>query len=421
MAIIDLGELRDDAPPARPPRAVGRSYRCLAVLLAALVTLAGAAPAPRRIATTVPGGPGAAAFVVDDRVYVVEPTDPDGGTGRRLVAYRVSDGRPRKLWRTPLPGGGVVDVAWAVDGRLLLLGRTTNDAAWETMALDIGTGRLGWRQPGVAVPAGDLVLLRDRDGDEAETRRIDVRTGGTLWSVPTTSAELNLSQGPAGVDRMVLVHQSGTTEVFDAASGTRLVARDLRTGEPPLSRRTVVADGMVLVIGTAGGTVTGYDLDRLDVRWSVRLSQVDFADSCGRSLCVYRQAGGLLVLDPATGAIRWTDRRWAGAVGAADGRLLVGESTPTSSSYGLAVVEEATGRLVAEFGEWQIVPRVDQDGPMVAVRPGGDGRLLIAELDPAAGQARIRDALPAAGDCRAGAALLVCHRIDGSFILWRNR
>ncbi|MFD2764736.1 PQQ-binding-like beta-propeller repeat protein [Micromonospora eburnea] len=425
MTVIDLGELRDDSAPdrpARPPRAVGRPYRCVAVLLAALVTLAGAAPAPRRIAATVPGGPGAAAFVVDDRVYVVEPADPERGTGRRLVAYRVTAYRPRALWQSPLPGGGIVELARMVDGRLLLTGRTTNDAGWETTALDATTGRLGWRRPGAAFLAGDVVFLYTSDGDGAdETRRIDARTGETLWSMPTTSADLNLSRGPAGVERVVLAHDSGLTEVFDAASGVRLVARDLRTGEPPFRGRAVVVDGLLLVIDAAGGTVTGYDLDRLDPHWNVPLPSVDYAERCGRSLCLYRQDGGVWVVDPATGATRWSDRRWVAATAAADGLLLVAELAPAASSV-LAVVEEATGRLVAEFGEWQVVPRGDEDGPMIGVRPDGDGRLLVAELDPAVGQARIRDALPGVlvADCRAG-ALLVCHRTDGSLVLWWNR
>ncbi|MFU8850671.1 PQQ-binding-like beta-propeller repeat protein [Micromonospora sp. SL1-18] len=424
MTVIDLGEIRDDAasdPPARPPRAVGRPYRFVAVLLAALVTLAGAAPAPRRVAATLPGGPTAVAFVIDDRVYVVEPPDPERGVGRRLIAYRVTADRARTVWRTPLPGDGVGELAWAVDGRLLLAGRTDNDAGWETMALDVATGRLAWHQPGVAFPTGDVVLLHTRDGDGAEeTRRLDVRTGETLWSVPTTSAMLHLSLGPAGVERVVLVHDSGRTEVLDAASGVRVTARDLRFGEPPSPGRTVVAAGLLLVIGTADDTVTGYDLDRLEPRWTVSLPLVDFAESCGRSLCAYRQASGVWVLDPATGTTRWADSRSGQALAAADGRLLVAQPTATESR--LAVVEETTGRVAAELGTWQVVPRAGRDGPMLGVRPDVDGRLIIAELDLAAGHAWVRDVLPGVvGDCRAGGALLVCHRTDGSFVLRWNR
>ncbi|MEU2611727.1 PQQ-binding-like beta-propeller repeat protein [Micromonospora sp. NPDC007271] len=425
MAIIDLGVLRDEPapdPPARPPRAVGRPYRCLVVLLAALVTLAGAAPAPRRIAATVPGGPVAKVFVAGDQVYVAEPPDPERGVGRRLVAYRVTAGRARTLWRIPLPGDGDVDMAWAVQGRLLLIGRTARDVGWETTAVDAATGRLGWRHPGVAFPVGDLLLLHTgNDAGTTETRRLDVPTGRTLWSIPTTSAELNVSRGPAGMERLVLVRDSGTVEVFDAAAGTRLVARDLRSGAPPARRWAVAAADLLLVIGH-GDTVTGYDLDRLDPRWTVALPLAEYVEPCGRSLCAYRQ-DGVAVLDPATGATRWSDPRWSAVLAAADGRLLVAGRVPTASA--LAVVEEATGRLVADLGEWQVISRDDwagRDGPVFGVRLGGDGRLIIAELDPVAGHARIRDALSGAvGDCRLGEALLVCHRIDGRLVLWWNR
>ncbi|MFU8871391.1 PQQ-binding-like beta-propeller repeat protein [Micromonospora sp. SL4-19] len=425
MAVIDLGELRADDPPdppARPPRAAGRPFRSVVVLLAALVTLAGAAPAPRRVAATVPGGPGAAVFVVADRVYVVEPPDPERGVGRQLVAYRATAGRPQTVWRVPLPGDGDAAMASGVDSWLLLACRAvTNNAGWETLALDAATGRLGWRRPGVAFRAGDAVLLHTSEGEGAdETRRLEVGTGRTLWSLPTPSNELSLSYGPSGIERLVLMHDSDTAEVFDATSGVRLVARDLGSGAPPGRRFVMTAVGLLLVIQDVSGTVTGYDLDTLDRRWSVSLPRVSYVDRCGRSLCAYRQDGGVGVLDPATGATRWTDRRWLAAPAAADGRLLVEQPTATTST--LAVVEEATGRLVADLGKWQVVPGADRDDPVIGVRLGGDGRLIIAELDPVAGHARIRDALRGAvGDCSFGGALLVCRRIDGRFALWWNR
>ncbi|WP_157744643.1 outer membrane protein assembly factor BamB family protein [Micromonospora viridifaciens] len=422
MTVIDLGVLRDDPapdPPTRPPRAVGRRYRCLAVLLAALVTLAGAAPAPRRIAATVPGGPGAEAYVVDDRVYVIKP--PDRGVGRQLVAYRATAGRPQTLWRVPLPGDSDVVMAEAVDGRLLLFGRAASDTGLEAMGLDAATGRLGWRHPGVPFLAGDAVLLNTSDGaGAAETSRVDARTGRTLWSLPRASAELSLSHGSAGGERLVLVHDSGTVEVFDAASGARLVARDLRSGEPPGRRQTMAAGDLLLVTRGPGDPVTGYDLDRLEPRWTVSLPPIEYAEPCGRSLCAYHQANGLLVLDPATGATRWSDPRWWATLAAADGRLLVAGPV-ASTTAALTVVEEATGRLVADLGMWQVVPGDDEAGPLIGVRLAG-GRLIIAELDLAAGHARVRAALPGArGDCRLSGALLVCRRFDGRFALWWNR
>ncbi|MGR6318059.1 PQQ-binding-like beta-propeller repeat protein [Micromonospora soli] len=421
MTVIDLGELRDDTAPEPPvPRrpATGRPYRSLVVLLLVLVTLAGAAPTPGRVVATVPGGPAAAAFVAGDRVYVVQAPDPQRGVGRQLVAYRVDPGPPRPIWRTLLPGDGVATTVWEQDGTVLLVGRTANDAGWETVAFDAGTGRVGWRQSGVAFPAGDGVVLQQFAAAGREPiQRVEVRTGRTRWSMPVARDELELSFGPAGVDRLVALPASGAAEVFDARTGVRLVARDLRPGELPARPRTLLAAGLLLLIRDAGGTVTGYDLDTLDPRWTVSIPLVGYAEPCGRLLCASRQTGGMWALDPASGAIRWTDDRWASALAAGGGRLLVAAGTPAGTE--LAVVEEASGRLVADLGDWELVPQGETDGRVIGIRRGGDGRLLVAELDPAAGRARVRDSLSGAvGDCRIGAAVLLCRRSDGSFGVW---
>ncbi|MEU3456023.1 PQQ-binding-like beta-propeller repeat protein [Micromonospora sp. NPDC006766] len=421
MTVIDLGELRDDVepdPPTRPPWAVGRPYQCLVVLLAALVTLAGAAPAPRRVVATVPGVPTATAFVIDDRLYVLEPPDPGLGTGSQLVAYRATAGRSSALWRVPLPGDRAVLSGWAVDGRLVLVGRAGDDAGWETLGFDTATGRLGWRRPGMPLQVGDTVLLNAGDGAGAdEISRVDPRTGRTLWSVSAPSAEIWLSPGSVGVERLVLRHHSGMVEVFDTGSGARLAARDLRTGEASGRRPIAAAAGLLLMASDTDDTVTGYDLDRLEPRWTASLPMVDFAHSCGRSLCTFRQIGGVSVLDPATGALRWTDPRWSSQLLAADGRLLVAKPTG-GNALPLAVVEEETGRLVADLGDWEPVSWDDRDGSIIGVRLSRDGRMMIAELDLAGGPARILDALPdAVGGCRSGETVLVCHRIDGRFML----
>ncbi|MFE9691185.1 hypothetical protein [Micromonospora sp. NPDC005806] len=417
MTVIDLGECRGDTtpdPPARRRLAGGRPYRSLAVLVVALVTLAGAAPASGRVVATVPGGRADAAFVSGDRVYVVQGPDPQRGVGRQLVAYRVNPGPPRSLWRTLLPGDGVASAVWEQGGTVLLVGRTANDPGWETVAFDAGTGRVGWRQPGVAFPAGDALVVQQFD-DREPTRRVEVATGRTLWSGPPLD-ELQMSFGPAGVDRLVVVPASGPAEVFDAGTGVRLAARDLRPGELPARPRILLTAGLLLLVRDAGGTVAGYDLDTLDRRWTVSMPLVGRAEACGRLLCASRQTDGMWAVDPANGAIRWTDDRWAGALAAGGGRLLVAANPPGTE---LAVVEEATGRLVTELGDWELVPQDETDGRVIGIRRGGDGRLLVAELDPAAGQARVRDALSGAvGDCRVGAAVLVCRRVDGSFGVW---
>ncbi|MGY0002523.1 outer membrane protein assembly factor BamB family protein [Micromonospora sp. I033] len=421
MTVIDLGELRDDAPPepsTRRPRSVGRPFRTVAVLLVALVTLAAATPLPRAAARTLAGGLAATAFVSGDRVYVVQPLDPQrGGADRQLVAYRVA-GPPRTLWRTRLPAGVATSV-WEQDGAVLLVGRTAGDSGWETVGFDARTGRVSWRQPGVAFPAGEALLMQVPEvSGRQPIRRVAVRDGRTLWSAPGTPDDLELSFGPSGVDRLVHLPAAGETAVYDAASGAKLVARDLRPGDLPTRERTLLAAGMLLAIRDAGGTVTAYDLDTLQRRWTAELPLVGYAERCGGLLCATRQTGGMWALDPGTGAVRWTDDRWTGTLVAAGGRLLVVASTATGNT--LAVVEEATGRLVADLGRWEVIPQDEFDGRLYGVRRTEDGRLLLAELDPVTGRAEVREVVSGViNDCRLGAKLLVCRRLDGGFGLWR--
>jgi hypothetical protein len=422
VTIIDLGELRDDAtpgPPARRRPPGGRPYRSLLVLVVALLTLAGAAPVSARVVVTLPGGPAARAFVTGDRAYVVQAPDPQRGVDRQLVAYRVDGAGPARVrWRTVLPVAGVAAAVWERAGVVLLVGRTENDTGWETVAFNARTGRIGWRQSGVAVPAGDGVLLQATgETGEAPTRRVDPVTGRTLWRVADSPDLVQPNFGAAGVDRLVRASASGAVEVYDAVSGVRLAARELHPGELPGWPGIVLAAGLLLVPGDAGDTVTGYDLDTLEPRWTVSLPLFGYAERCGRLLCALRQNGGIRALDPATGATRWTDDRWAGTLAAAGGRLLV--TAETAAGTRLAVVEETTGRLVADLGGWALVPQDLTDGPVIVVRPGADGRLLVAEVDRATSAARVRDVLPAtSGDCRASGALLVCRR-GGGFDLWR--
>ncbi|MFG2166441.1 outer membrane protein assembly factor BamB family protein [Micromonospora chersina] len=426
MTVIDLGELRDDAPtdpPRRRPRAAGRPFRSVVVLLVALVTLAAAAPPARPAGRTLAGGPGAAAFVSGDRVYVVEPADPQRGVGRQLVAYRAGEGPPRTLWRTPLPGAGAATSVWEQDGTVLLVGRTAGDSVYETVGFDARTGRVNWVQPGVGFPAGEALLMQVPEVTGRQPiRRVAVSDGRTLWSAPGTPDDVELSFGPSGVERLVYLPASGETAVYDAVSGARLVARDLRPGDLPTRQRTLLAAGMLLVIGDAGSTVTAYDLDTLQRRWTAALPLVGYAQRCGSLLCAIRQTGGMWALDPATGAVRWTDDRWAGALSTARGRLLVstGVAPDTGSGTALAVIEEATGRLVADLGVWEMVQQDEFDGRLFGVRRIRNSRQLLVELDPAPGRPEVRDVLVGAvGDCRMGARLVVCRHTDGGFGLWR--
>ncbi|WP_089153933.1 outer membrane protein assembly factor BamB family protein [Micromonospora sp. NBS 11-29] len=414
MAVIDLGELRDDQPapgaPGRAPRAVGRPLRVLVVLLVALVTLASAAPPTRLAGWTVPGGVGAAAFVVGDRVYVVRPLDWRPGALREVVAYR--NGRER--WRSRLPGPGDVVSVWEMGDRVLTAGPNGPDQSWQTAAYETATGRLSWRQSALGYPAGDALLLQPTsDSGPQQVRRVAVADGRTLWTAPPDQ-ELRFVLGPSGVERLLVVPEAGETVVLDAATGDRIAARDLHPGEPPTQRQVLTAGDLVLEIRR--DAVAAYQGETLRSRWTAELPSLDGVETCGDLLCAGRQTGGVWALDPATGAVRWATDRWFGVVRADGGRLLV--DAGDSAGPHLAVLDGDDGRRVADLAGWTVVSPHEVDDRLFLTRPLGRGRLLLAELDLPGGRLPVRGVLSGV-DCAAGRALVVCRDRDGDFAVRR--
>ncbi|WP_174531181.1 PQQ-binding-like beta-propeller repeat protein [Micromonospora maritima] len=413
MAVIDLGELRDDVAsdaPGRAPRAVGRLVRVLVVLLVALVTLASATPPARPAQWTVPGGTGASAFVSGDRVYVVRPLDWRPGALREVVAYRAG----RERWRSRLPSPGEVVSVWEMGDRVLAVGPNGPDQAWQTVVYETATGRLSWRQPALAYPSGDALLLQPTSTvGPQEARRVAVADGRILWAAPATE-DLRFVLGPSGVERLVVVPEAGETVVLDAVTGDRLAARDLHPGEPPTQRRVLTPGDLVLEIREDG--VTAYQGATLRPRWTAELPLVDGVDTCGGLLCASRQTGGMWALDPATGAVRWTVDRWAGVLRADGGRLLVGAGDRGDDH--LAVLNGSDGRLVAEFSGWRVVPPYDFGDRLFLTRLLRDGRLLLAEPDLPGGVLPVRSVLSGV-DCSASRALVVCRDGDGDFAVRR--
>ncbi|MFI7214748.1 PQQ-binding-like beta-propeller repeat protein [Micromonospora maritima] len=417
MAVIDLGELRDDVAsdaPGRAPRAVGRPFRVLVVLLVALVTLASATPPARPAQWTVPGGTGASAFVSGDRVYVVRPLDWRPGALREVVAYR--DGRER--WRSRLPSPGEVVSVWEMGDRVLAAGTNGPDQAWQTVALEAATGRLSWRQPALGYPAGDALLLQPTTGSgPQEVRRVAVADGRTLWTAPATP-DLRFVAGPAGVEGLLVVPETGETVVLDAVTGERLAARDLHPGELPTQRRVLTAGDLLLEIREDG--VAAYQRETLRSRWTADLPLLDYVDTCGDVLCASRQTGGMWGLDPATGAVRWATDRWFGVIRTDGGRLLVGAGDGDGGIGGdhLAVLDADDGRLVADLPGWAVVAPNEFGDRLFLTRRLGGGRLLLAELDLPGGRLPVRGVLSGV-DCSAGRALVVCRDRDGDFAVRR--
>ncbi|MFC0508710.1 PQQ-binding-like beta-propeller repeat protein [Micromonospora costi] len=426
MTVIDLGELRDHPKPSpdRPrPRAAGRPLRTALVSLLVLGTLAGAAPAPGRVAAVVPSSPVGKAFVVGDLVVVDEPVDGVTSGDRDLTAYpmpeRPANPPPRAepLWRVRVPVGGYIQWIEPHDDTLLLTVNSRAEADGETIALHARTGQVRWRQPGIARSGrtGSLFLQRMRDDGAWTLRAVDPGSGQLAWSLRDLRSSPNYRLRDGAVDRVVVFGPGSGVEVRDPASGAVLARADPPPGASA-ELSGLVADDLVLFIDDQ--TVTAYDLDRLERRWVVPLPAVESVGVCGEVLCVWVRDGGLQALDPATGALRWRTSGWDAVMEARSGRLLVATLRDNRSRYG--VLDASTGGQIADLGDWSLLASVAPDGPLVGIRPGRGGRLTPYELDLADVRLRVLDAIPGASElCQAGPSAMMCRRPDGSFGVWR--
>ncbi|MEH1058206.1 PQQ-binding-like beta-propeller repeat protein [Micromonospora sp. CPCC 206171] len=425
MALIDLGDVREESAPEpgrRPPRTVGRPARVAAALVLTLVSLAGAAPVAAPSSFTVPARPTTTAFLSDDRLFLLDPADAPAGRGGQLTAYAVpaaGDGPLTPLWRTPLPAAGADD-AVLVHRDVVLVTGGSSDGPPRAVAFDLGTGRLRWERPGHVAPAGNALLTLETGGEEpARVSSVDPATGRVGWSVATPADATTFRIRPDGVDRIVASPSSGQVEVWDARSGARLRSADIHPGELPNYQRSQSVDELLLVVRDTAARVTAYGLDELDRRWEIRLGLVAYFAACGPLLCAYGQTGGMWALDRATGDVRWRATRWHETLVEREGRMLVrGPGSGAQDSF--AILDAATGRAVADLGTWEVSGRYPADGRPIGVRPADDDRLFVAELDVAGGRTRVLDVLSGVtGDCQADARLLLCRRSGGGFGIWR--
>ncbi|MFI0796499.1 PQQ-binding-like beta-propeller repeat protein [Micromonospora rubida] len=425
MTVIDLGELRGDVvpdPPPRPPLAVGRPLRVALAGAVALLTLASSAPVVRPAPAVVAGRPGADIRVAGGRLYVADPETSSGGT-REVTAYATpagAGGALRPLWRASAPGGEGWFQVQEHGGFVLITGGAGGGA--ETAALDAATGRQRWRQPGSPVPTvgGGLLLLMQGDETTAALRGVDLQSGRLRWSAPVDQGRMAHHYRGAEVDQVVLIPESGRIEVRDAGSGAVVLTGDSR----PAGYQGVGLAGDLLMVtaanGVAGGhRVTAYGLDALDRRWELELSPNEYLTECGDLLCVGGREAGLSALDPATHRPRWVNPRWQWVFTARGDRLLVAASARVGGTE-LAVLDAATGRTVAELGDWEPVSNQGPDEPLFGTRRTREGGLLVAELDPARAVARWLDVLPdVMGECLSSGRDLLCRRQSGAYGWWR--
>ncbi|MEV0807904.1 PQQ-binding-like beta-propeller repeat protein [Micromonospora sp. NPDC050200] len=422
MSVIDLGELSRTAEPvrpSRPPRPVGRPLPVALVALLALLSLAGAAPGPPRPARlAVPAIAETGPLVAGDLLVLPVPITTASGTLRELTAVGLADGRIR--WRSPLPVGHQPVVLAEVGGDVVV----TADPGGEPVSavLDRASGRVRWRQAGVAVPTGDGgLLLEDAEPDRIAVRGVDVGSGATRWSAVIGPGTIGYRHDDRGITQIVLVTHSGRVEVRDRDTGRLAVAFRVPPARGSVHDTTRVAGDMLLIDGDQG-QLAGYGLDTGSLRWQVPFDpDTSFAQACGDAICV-GQPPGVRVYDPATGRLRWVDDRWYPAW-LVDGRLLAVSYDGERESFGL--LDPATGRVLAALGPWQLVASKVSGGrlverPLLVTRAVSGGRQLLGELDVGTGEVRARDVLPGGWElCSHRGRTLVCRRSNGEFGVWR--
>ncbi|MGX4655855.1 outer membrane protein assembly factor BamB family protein [Micromonospora sp. SCSIO 07396] len=427
MTVIDLGELRDDPlpqPPGPAPRAVGRPLRLVVVLALTLLALTAAAPVAKRAAFVVPAPLGSMVLLHDGEVFLLEPSGTAAAPGW-LSAWTIptSPGaRPVRRWQVPVPVA-VTDGFTQLRGHadvLLLTGPVGRpDGDYRAFAHDRDTGRVRWQRAGTGLSAGPDLLFEDGTDGPQTYHSVDPSTGRDRWSAAVPALFTMFRHRADGVDRIVTVDAGGTAEVWDARRGVRLHSGQLDHDGTPSDTSFEVVGDLLLAVGGSSGRLTGYGLDRLDRRWEVPLPTPSFFAECGSLLCAQGTAGGVRALDPATGRTVWRDNRWELSGTERGGRLLA-SSLGRGVWHPLVVLDVASGRVAAELDVWHLAASNSPDGPVIGLRPAGEGRMLVAELDVAAARVGVRDVLPAvSGDCQSDGRLLLCRLMDGRFGVWQ--
>ncbi|MEV8506471.1 hypothetical protein AB0368_16790 [Actinoplanes sp. NPDC051475] len=432
--VIDLGELRHQEQPAPVAARVSpHPYRAaLSVAAAVLLWLVtGSVPRaePAR-PVIVPARLGDSMFVEQDRLYVVDapPAQPTTAVQSRVISTYALPGGVLLSRTTATVTGAVFDVTSAGD-TVLVSYQVDTVGAEATVAVAAGTDRTLWRVPARLLSvsrAYGVVLLRENSPQFGRLNwyGVDLTTGRDRWILrqPVLGYTTEAGHGADGFPlRLVTATVDGHLEVRDTVRG-RIVATADIPSPPSWSRRgiTVWAAGDLVLLGGFGG-VTAYALADLRERWtgSLDLSGRWVQPGCAGGICLFGYRGGVQVIDPLTGAFRWSSPRWTSAVDVGNLLLVTGREG-LEARYPLAVVDPRTGELHGDFGMWRSVGQVRADGTVVGLRQRiGDDVVWYASLDPRTLAVRVLGrATRVSGDCQPATGVLVCRGIDASVAIW---
>jgi outer membrane protein assembly factor BamB len=295
---------------------------------------------------------------IGDTVPVSSGATVYADTGGQVTALASATGH--RLWRRSL-GSDIYD-EWLIRNELVVNVDQVSDHA-EIVGLDPTTGRTRWTyRPGGEGLYGDpiisgssLIVVPDHPNRVVV---IDTQTGRVRWS-----RKINVPSQPVAGAGVVAVDPAGTLHGFSLQTGRQIwhVARTDILPSLVLDRGTVIVQPQIVTDRTP---LAGYAIADGHKRWKLRSSREEgmlTPTSAGLVIAPgYYPTGRaeLLLLDPKTGKVVWTDREsgrtWQDnpVVAGADLATIEGTAGANASSR-LQYRDLATGRLVAD----RILPR----------------------------------------------------------------
>ena len=284
-----------------------------------------------------------AAGVVDNRALSGVATDwpqflgpsRNGVYGGPPLAETWPAGGPRKAWQKSIGQGLAGPVI--VGNQVILFHRVKNEEVVE--AFDARSGTPRWRH-------GYATAYRDDFGFDEGPRAVPVAANGRVY---TFGAE-------------------GQLQAVDASTGRRIWSVDtmrrfsVRKGFFGAAGSPLVEDGRVIVNvggtdGVRGAGIVAFNAETGAVLWAATDDQASYSSPVGatiggRRYAVFFTRGGLVGLDPATGALLF-QRPWrsrsASSVNAAM-PLVIGDLIFASATYGTgAVVLRVKGSKLTEL------------------------------------------------------------------------
>ena len=215
---------------------------------------------------------------------------------------------------------------------------------------DVGEGYSG---PVVAGPA--LILFHRVGGDEV-VERLEAGTGKGVWRFAYATAysdQFGKGDGPRATpliagDRVWTLGAAGVLTCVGLENGHKLWQRDLLADYGPpanffgVGTTPLLEDGKLLVnVGAAGAGVVALDAATGRERWKATAQGASYASPVAATIVGVRHAifftrDGVLSLDPASGAVRFT-RRWRSRLNAsvnAATPLVSGDRLLVTASYG---------------------------------------------------------------------------------------